>query len=726
MNLNRIAFAMSVTILAAVAALSVPPAVQMPGTQPGEAGNLETPDKCDNCHGGYNRAVEPSFNWRGSMMANATRDPVFWATLAVAEQDFDGVGDMCLRCHTTSGWNAGRATPTDGSGLQAGDADGVECDSCHKMTNTDNTEHLGVMKAPFIANKNGEGFYGSGMLSRWPGSDKLGPYASTAARHQFKQSKFHRSEDFCGSCHDVSNAVTGDLAHNQGRQETSDSVTFSGILGSALSAKVAFNEAPYRYGVVERTFSEFKAGKLASTPMSGYSTLPVDLKAGAVKAAYDSSGGNYEDGTLRTFTCQTCHMRAVTGEGANKSGTPTRKDLPLHDMTGGNYWAAEAVLYQNAKGTLRVGGGLNATQIEAIKAGADRARQQLRLAASLEVSGNTLKVVNLTGHKLISGYPEGRRMWINVKWYDASGLVREDGEYGEIFTSSGMTVKTLKDLAGTNTKIYEAHYGMTKEWAAQLISLGYSPDLPLSFDRESGAVAETLGTLANGSKPAVDTFHFVLNNTVTKDNRIPPYGFDYEEARKRNALPTPVAQYGSPTSGGSYRYWDEVALNPPTGANWATISLMYQPTSWEYVQFLALANKKQNPFLAAEGTNLLDAWMGTGMAEPFVMASTTWGSAPAPACATPGVPTSLSATSGKKSITLSWSASNPAPTANGGYKVYLAQSGKLQLVATLGPTALTYKHSGLTSRVSYTYQVSAFNACGSESLPSTAVTATAN
>ena len=56
------------------AATIVPHEIQQPGTQPGEVGNLETPDKYDNCHGGYNRSVEPAFNWRGSMMANAGRD----------------------------------------------------------------------------------------------------------------------------------------------------------------------------------------------------------------------------------------------------------------------------------------------------------------------------------------------------------------------------------------------------------------------------------------------------------------------------------------------------------------------------------------------------------------------------------------------------------------------------------------------------------------------------
>jgi len=134
------------------AAPAAPTDIQQPGTQPGQVSNLETPDKCDNCHGGYNTAVEPAFNWRGSMMANAGRDPIFWATLAVAEQDFNGSGDLCIRCHSTAGYYAGRSVPTDGSGLMAGDSDGVECDNCHKMTDTNNQEHLGVMTAPFIAN----------------------------------------------------------------------------------------------------------------------------------------------------------------------------------------------------------------------------------------------------------------------------------------------------------------------------------------------------------------------------------------------------------------------------------------------------------------------------------------------------------------------------------------------------------------------------------------------
>jgi hypothetical protein len=697
------------------AADEVPPAIQQPGTQPNEVGNLESPDKCDNCHGGYNSSVEPAFNWRGSMMANAGRDPIFWATLAIAEQDFDGAGDLCIRCHSTGGWYAGHSTPTDGSGLAAGDADGVDCDTCHKMTNPDNSEHLGMMTPPFIANDEGSpatGYYGSGMLSLWANSDKLGPYNDAEARHQFMQSDFHRDVDYCGSCHDVSNPAVGDLAHNNGAQSTADPVVDSGDLGSAVEDQAAFNNFVFQYGIVERTFSEFKSGLLSQTLVSDYADLPAELQDGAIEAAYLAAGGNYQDGTPRYFSCQTCHMRAVTGEGANKKGVPIRSDLPLHDQTGGNYWMADAILYLDSLGELRLGGGLSATQIDALNAGKDRARQQLELAASLSVTDNVVRVTNLTGHKLISGYPEGRRMWLNIKWFDASGnelVDYEGGAYGPMTVTldgSEYTVNSILDLHDPNTKIYEAHYAMTQEWAAQLIDLGYDPNLALSFDRVTGSVAEqdTLGALAAQAPGTYnETFHFVLNNYVAKDNRIPPYGFSYDAARERNALPEPVEQYGNPGPGGDYNYWDEFPLNPPAGAAYATIDLLYQPTSWEYIQFLYLANDESNTFLANEGKNMLEAWLNTGMAEPYVMASTTWGMPPtAPICDTP---IDFSATPGNGEVVLEWTAVSSID----GYNLYYDQSGKAQLITQIADAATTtYTDSGLTNGQEYCYKVSSY------------------
>ncbi len=623
------------------AADTVPTDIQQPGTQPGEIGNLETPDKCDNCHGGYDRTVEPAFNWRGSMMANAGRDPIFWATLAIVEQDFDGAGDLCIRCHSTGGWLGGRSTPTDGSALSHQDADGVECDFCHKMTNSDNSEHLGVQNPPFVANDGGTppaGYYGSGMYSLWAGNEKLGPYDNADARHQWMQSVFHRSVDFCGTCHDVSNPAVGDLAHNNGAQHPLDPGSFSGVPGDSVETKAAFNNFPYQYGIVERTFSEFKSGLISETLVSDYPFLPPELQDGALRAGYESAvvagtDGNYEDGTSRYYSCQTCHLRPVTGTGCNKRGAPLRRDLPLHDMTGGNYWMPEAIKYMDTLGRLRLGGGLNSTQLAALDDGVTRAMKQLSEAASLTVVGDTVRVVNLTGHKLISGYPEGRRMWLNVKWYDADeNLLREDGEYGQIgVVVNGVNVESIVDLEDPYTKIYEAHYAMTQEWANQLLDLGYPSDLALGYDRYTGSVDFALGDLAAQAPGTYhETFHFVLNNHVVKDNRIPPYGMRYDLAEDRNCLPVPADQYGNPGPGGVYDHWDDIVLDPPVGSVYATIDLLYQPTSWEYIQFLYLGNDKTNAFLADEGDFLLDVWLNTTMAFPYVMVSATWGTPPEP------------------------------------------------------------------------------------------------
>jgi hypothetical protein len=111
----------------------------MPGTQPSDGVSLEAPNRCLNCHAGYDGAVEPGFQWQGSMMAQAARDPFFWAAMTVAAQDAiwllgnPNATDLCLRCHMPAGWLEGRSDPTNAENMSASDFDGVQCDFCHRM-----------------------------------------------------------------------------------------------------------------------------------------------------------------------------------------------------------------------------------------------------------------------------------------------------------------------------------------------------------------------------------------------------------------------------------------------------------------------------------------------------------------------------------------------------------------------------------------------------------------
>ena len=437
-------------------------------------------------------------------------------------------------------------------------------------------------------------------------------------------------------------------------------------LGGPLEEKAAFNNPPYAYGVVERTFSEYKASAWPTTRVSDFPTLPQELRVagGSLEKTYQAAlaagtGGDYADGDPRFFSCQSCHMRPVTSAGANKKGVQIRPDLPRHDHSGGNYWMVDIIRYQDARAMLRLGGGLSASDLDALESGRLRAVEHLQQAASLVVEDDVLKVVNLTGHKLITGYPEGRRMWLNIEWRDGEGqLLREDGAYGPLFDEAGapvlvenpaggafVQVESILDLDSPHTRIYEAHYAISSEWAATLIATGTSPELPLGFDRSDDEVTMTLGELA--ALPAgshFDSFHFVLNDHVSSDNRIPPYGMSYDIARKRNALPVPEAQYGDPGAGGTYRHWDQLDLQAikPVGAVSAEIDLLYQGTSWEYIQFLEEANNGDDPaeggnaFLGHEGENMLEAWINAEvpvaievagdrkMVPPVVMATASW------------------------------------------------------------------------------------------------------
>ncbi len=627
-------------------ALVVPNEIVMPGTQPLEIPTMDPSWTCEMCHGQYDPVTEPFEQWSGSMMAHAGRDPLFWAAQAVAESDFDGSGDLCLRCHTPVGWYDGRSLPTDGSSLAGDDFDGVTCELCHKLTNTDNSEHLGEMYPPFVANSGGPNptaWVGSSEASLYGGFERLGPYSDPFAFHGWLQSSFHRQSALCGTCHDLSNPLTGDLAHNNGAQTPLPPGQFDGTLGGPLTSKAAFKNAPHKFGVDQRTYSEHAASPFEFLRVNRFLELPASLRKGSILRAYNQAlasmpDGNYEDGTVRNFTCQTCHMAPVQGFGCGLNGTPYRQDVPQHDLTGGNYWTPDAILYLEAQNRLVGGNGLSLTQIAGIQAGKQRAVSNLEHSAAMSVSGNNLRVTNLTGHKLISGYAEGRRMWLNVKWYDGSNsLVREDGQYGglnTIINGQPAVVDTILDINGPNTRVYEAQMAITQEWAAQLIGLGVSPSLALTYDRTTGAATKTLGQLAAQAPGTSEkTFHLVLNNQVKSDNRIPPYRMSYDESVERNTLPVPATQFGNPGPGGVFNNYDDVALNPPVRAVRAEIRLMYQPTSWEYIQFLDLANPGTNPFNAARGDDVLEAWQQTGMATPVVMTEARWGaSAPSTYC----------------------------------------------------------------------------------------------
>ncbi len=506
----------------------------MPGTQPLGVAPLNSPATCTQCHGDYGQpAVEPAFNWRGSLMAQASIDPLFKAALHVANQDAPESGDLCLRCHISAGWLGGRSTPTDGSAMLVEDNTGVNCDLCHRMLDPDYEAGVSPIEDVEIlaALRDIPQVVSSGQYVVDPiASRRRGPFVDAVAPHGVLVSPFHAEAAICGTCHDVSNPVFDRLVDGTYFPNPFDEP--SGEFGS------------HAIGAVERTYSEWFHSAF-NTPQGVFAP---------------EFGGNKQ----YVASCQDCHMRDVTGQGCNDPAAPTRTDLPLHDMTGGSAWLPGVLHLVDPT-----------VDTAALAAGASRARYMLQNAADLELQreASTLRVrvINRAGHKLPTGYPEGRRMWLNVRFFGRSGaLLAESGAY-QADTGTLVTDPQLK--------VYEA---------LPVIGENIAPIVGLPPDTE---------------------FHFALNNKVLKDNRIPPLGFTnaaYEE-------------FGGAPVGATYadgqNHDDSLYVIPPRAVR-AEVTLVYQSLSREFAEFL-----RDNG--GAAGQTLYDLWNANGKCPPETMTTAT-------------------------------------------------------------------------------------------------------
>jgi hypothetical protein len=494
------------------------------------------------------------------------------------------------------------------------------------------------------------------------------------------------------------------------------------------------------YFHVERTTSEFLLGAYGS--------------GGAA-----TRGGIYDSGVTYAAKCQDCHMRDLANtKGCNKKGTPARDDMPFHDLTGSNQWIMRILAsvdqngpvyddynYQILSGNKYPGATVDVAGIQGtgadLRDGAERATQQIGLAATLstvseDANNVTFRVQNNTGHKLISGFPEGRRMFLNVKFFDGAGdpipnteineyaplVTTQDGQGNEVYDSGGDIVAKTEELV----------------WEA-----------------------ETMSDLTGEDH----TFHFALATDRYKDNRIPPLGFP---APGESGWDDVMARLVQPRSGGvdapdyftTAEYhggYDDVEIAKPAGtASWLA-TLYYQTTSKGYVEFLrdeingtggtlnTLGNPALDPLsqllcidggtvdlcsnqpggtvlnpdsdpayliqddpffdnLKGWGNAIWDLWLHNNGAAPVMMAQL--GDIPAPPC-TPALPPSpVTAEAGKKkSITVTWTGAAGADS----YNLYYSLSGKYSLITNT--TSTSYKDSRLTSSQEYCYVVTSITVC---------------
>lgn len=524
---------------------------ELPGTQPLTiSANFAAPSACTPCHSNYGQPnVEPYRAWQRSMMAHAGRDPLTLAALAIANQDAAHSGELCLRCHFPKGWLEGRSAPEDGSAMTADDRQGVQCSVCHRLVDPEGNAGsppedgaiLAALLQPVPAFSNAMMVVDPHDRLRGPfdiiadlGTDPHAPLRSTLV------SPFHKSSALCGTCHNVRNpAFTRNML---GEYEPN-------ALDTPGDITLAFPE--------QQTYDEWEASTYATTgvyaPQFGYNREVVS-------------------------SCQDCHMPAVSGKAAIIG--ITRDDVPLHEMVGGNTFVPGILPHHPAFGG-EVDAGIMAESV-------DRSTQMLRKAATvtLGLTGGVLavRVTNESGHKLPTGYPDGRRMWLHVRAVDRDrNVVFESGRY--VFE----TAEIVGEHAVPGDPDYDPDLHVWK--AVQ----GISPAAALAF----------------GVTPGPSS-HLVMNNVRELDNRIPPRGFTNAGFEAFDGHPV-----GATYADG--QYWDEVTYPVGAAAVRAEVTLYYQTTTREHVEFL-----RDNNTTNAAGNILFDLWNDHGKSEPVAMARATF------------------------------------------------------------------------------------------------------
>lgn len=489
----------------------VPPEL---GSQPGWL-NGATPiegavARCKGCHDKDITDPEPLYlpfdGWVSTMMGNSIRDPLFRAAVVVANQDVPGVGQFCLRCHAPQAYVRGHTIPTDGGALDTIDAEGVTCDACHRSV-------LAPPDAGFPNDAGAPPVIGNANLYFERGVVKFGPYdAGSSSGHDMAYGSLVTSSELCGQCHQVWNPLV------PWRRED------GGLIGPRFP--------------LDTTYDEWK--------FSAYSA---------------ASGGQ---------RCQDCHMpQFINTDGGvaypvGKLG-PLQNKPRRHVFVGGNLWGLRAV--QQANPELSV-------YAEQFAVTEDFTLASLRAAAQLEMTAPTsalrggalqvhLKVTNRSGHKLPTGYADGRRVFVQVALNGApvSGA----------FTDAGTLV------VDSQLRVYEARHGR--------VGVG-------------------------------EEEHLAQHDLIVKDTRIPPTG--------ARATPTtaPVGTNWFTLADGGLADFDSFDVTvpnlPTTGGATATVTatLYYQSTTPEYVHFLASENHTDDA-----GQKLLGIFNALGGAPPIVMAT---------------------------------------------------------------------------------------------------------
>jgi fibronectin type 3 domain-containing protein len=176
-------------------------------------------------------------------------------------------------------------------------------------------------------------------------------------------------------------------------------------------------------------------------------------------------------------------------------------------------------------------------------------------------------VTNKIGHRIPSGYPDGRRFWLSLVVKDDTGnTVYQSGHYDPV------TAKLYTDGSMT---------GLTR---ALVPAIDNSANAVMIYEKRTGSDPDGDGTYTMSMS--------LLNDTVLFDNRIPPAGFDYAKYQASGAkfvtydpaTLAPIEDIGRFTDNTDRVTYTFVA--PSNAVLTARAEVYWQTNSREHMEFL--------------------------------------------------------------------------------------------------------------------------------------------
>ncbi|MGB5676950.1 MAG: hypothetical protein WBN36_03950 [Gammaproteobacteria bacterium] len=366
---------------------------------------------CSQCHDGLTdttgQDVSIVKDWGASMMANATKDPLWRAKVATElernPQLSTVINDKCTKCHApmanyeitkVQGGNITLFGPdgilNPGHAMHDAGMNGVSCTLCHQIADDATLGTLEGSSGHYKINNN-KTIYGQF-------SDIFGQPMVQNTGYTPAYSAHVSDSALCATCHDL--------------------------------------KTPF----VDRN------GKVLTT--SAESEFPEQMPYTEWQnSIFDDAGTNPQ-------SCQDCHMPKTTSKVSNRPRFLGAKNgFAKHHLVGANTTML-TMLRDNAAQ-------LDVTSTN-MNASIDRARAMLQSAANIEIVSATVtegvlearvRVQNNSGHKAPTAYPS-RRMWLHFKLTDSSNnVVFESGR----INADGSITGADNDVDQT---IFEPHYDL--------------------------------------------------------------------------------------------------------------------------------------------------------------------------------------------------------------------------------------------------------------------------